>query len=145
MIIEYTSNIRLDNYLCLGDLRYGNETMSTNLASCVSLIFYSDKLKKGGLSHITGFKLHTKNYCYPEKVLEKYLEIINKEKISDPEFYVVGGFSSFPDVYYKTLTLLDKNNINYNILSKLNDNNTNIKFEPINSKISIHEFMTITN
>lgn len=143
MNIEYVNNLNMINNIGLGQIEYNTLPISTSLASCVSIMLYSEKLKKGALSHITGFNFQNRKYCHPNQVLEKYLEIIEIDKIHDPTFHVSGGCLNAPKVYINTLNELEKNGIEYKILNELNHNHRRILFHPKESKIKICEFPSL--
>lgn len=109
----------------LGEIIIGKSNLNVFLGSCISIIFYSPKTQIGGLSHIAGYEksIFKGKYLTTESVLNKYIEICNDKKISDPFFFLIStmniyhfeAIELFKKRQIKLITLLEPDNIHKHI------------------------------
>jgi chemotaxis receptor (MCP) glutamine deamidase CheD len=139
MDVEYTTNYLIGNErIYQGEItEFNNNTKSTILGSCVSVILFSEELKKGCISHILGVKLEDKQFGLGKQVIEEYQNIEKKNSLKDAIYYIIGGSKNVPSAYDQTIYELEKKKIKYEIIDVLGKFTRKIMLIPKESKLLI--------
>jgi hypothetical protein len=118
---------------------FGSHTQSTHLGSCVSLILYSARLRKGCISHIGGSKHSMGPYNFPNEVLAYESELEKQYSIPDPFYYVIGGSDSSIPLAQMTEDELKEHKKRYKIVDVGGRFYRAVKLIPLEARIEIHK------
>lgn len=150
MLVEIINSprfLRSEMNLGMKEIGLSHLSISTSLASCISIILYSELDKIGGMSHITGFGDEKYLFPYAKNVLDKYNELINELNIRKPNYYIVGGIdnglnNSFNTirVLKETMLELDKRKIKSELLDVGGSMYRSVLFDIKTPLITIHKY-----
>ncbi len=141
MDVEYIFEpVKTDKRIGQAEISFGEFSQHTYLATCISIVVFSDEKRIGGLSHIVGRKTNIGPFPMPQETIDQLKIHIVNYCIIDPRYYIVGGMANCKHILEMTEGVLRMNRIEYDKVDVLGEKYRNIFLLPEERKLKILKF-----